>query len=537
MALSSDKVCVKQLVSLRLPSAAEENEKNNHSCEQSWTIQIMLKKGKNLAVCDANGSSDPYVKFKYNGKPVHKSKIVYQNVNPVWNERFSFIASNMSLPLHLQVYDYDRFASDDFMGSAKLYLNAFKENKYYPLTGNSQMNILHVSLVEGRGLLPIIINETANLPDPFVRLKIGNERLKSKAVTRTLQPKWNEKFTFHVHESKEDEELELVVQDRRKDIFLGNNVKDMYSVLEVTVYDEDPNGRTEFLGKVAIPLYKIEDGRKRWYRLKNAKLTQMAKGRILLEGKIYWNPIRASLRTFVPREKKFISQDEKFKRQIFMRYVNRLRCSASSVVEMITMTKQILCWENPMKSFLALITFTSVVYFFQLYMVPLVLLAIFAQGLLKKQFSGEKNENKVSKHSLEVKFQEERKSLRSRLIAAQEAMCTVQGVLGYLACLVERIRNLFNFTEPFLSSIACLALVTGFFILYYIPVRWLIIIWGLNKFTKRLRDPNAVQNNELLDFLSRIPSEDEQRMFEEVPYEVRTTKSGSKKQRSSQGIT
>ncbi|KHJ45875.1 hypothetical protein D918_04087 [Trichuris suis] len=301
---------------------------------------------------------------------------------------------------------------------------------------------------------------------------------------------------------------------------LFSNVKDMYSVLEVTVYDEDPNGRTEFLGKVAIPLYKIEDGRKRWYRLKNAKLTQMAKGRILLEGKIYWNPIRASLRTFVPREKKFISQDEKFKRQIFMRYVNRLRCSASSVVEMITTTKQILCWENPMKSFLALITFTTVVYFFQLYMVPLVLLAIFAQGILKKQFSSEKDENKVTESEWEESEEtEERKSLRSRLIAAQEAMCTVQGVL-----------------EPFLSSIACLALVTGFFVLYYIPIRWLIIIWGLNKFTKRLRDPNAVQNNELLDFLSRIPSEDEQKMFEEVPYENTLTKSGSKKQRSSQGI-
>ncbi|KFD70791.1 hypothetical protein M514_16913 [Trichuris suis] len=112
----------------------EENEKHNRAREQSWTIQIMLKRGKNLAVCDANGSSDPYVKFKYNGKPVYKSKIVYQNVNPVWNERFSFTASNMSLPLHMQVYDYDRFASDDFMGSAKLYLNAFKENKYHFLS-------------------------------------------------------------------------------------------------------------------------------------------------------------------------------------------------------------------------------------------------------------------------------------------------------------------------------------------------------------------------------------------------------------------
>lgn len=30
---------------------------------------------------------------------------------------------------------------------------------------------------------------------------------------------------------------------------------------------------------------------------------------------------------------------------------------------------------------------------------------------------------------------------------------------------------------------------------------------GVNKFTKKLRDPYAIDNNELLDFLSRVPSD------------------------------
>ena len=30
---------------------------------------------------------------------------------------------------------------------------------------------------------------------------------------------------------------------------------------------------------------------------------------------------------------------------------------------------------------------------------------------------------------------------------------------------------------------------------------------GINKFTKKIRKPNAVDNNELADFLSRIPSD------------------------------
>lgn len=34
-------------------------------------------------------------------------------------------------------------------------------------------------------------------------------------------------------------------------------VKDIHEALEITVYDEDPNKKFEFLGKVVIPLLKV----------------------------------------------------------------------------------------------------------------------------------------------------------------------------------------------------------------------------------------------------------------------------------------
>ena len=34
-------------------------------------------------------------------------------------------------------------------------------------------------------------------------------------------------------------------------------MKDIHSVLEVTVYDEDRDKKAEFLGKVAIPLLRV----------------------------------------------------------------------------------------------------------------------------------------------------------------------------------------------------------------------------------------------------------------------------------------
>ncbi len=73
-----------------------------------------------------------------------------------------------------------------------------------------------------------------------------------------------------------------------------SQVKDINSVLEVTVYDEDKDHKVEFLGKVAIPLLRIRNGEKRWYALKDKKLRARAKGnspQILLEMNIMWNKV------------------------------------------------------------------------------------------------------------------------------------------------------------------------------------------------------------------------------------------------------
>lgn len=105
-------------------------------------------------------------------------------------------------------------------------------------------------------------------------------------------------------------------------------MKDINSVLEVTVYDEDRDHKVEFLGRVAIPLLRIRNGEKRWYALKDKKLRGRAKGsspQILLELNVVWNVFRACARTLNPREKKYMEPEIKFKRQVFLRNVLRLK--------------------------------------------------------------------------------------------------------------------------------------------------------------------------------------------------------------------
>lgn len=66
----------------------------------------------------------------------------------------------------------------------------------------------------------------------------------------------------------------------------------------------------------------------------------------------------------------------------------------------------------------------------------------------------------------------------------------------------------FNFSVPFLSWLLILLLLVGAIVLYYIPVRYLVMMWGVNKFSRKLFRPHSVVNNEVLDFLARVPDDE-----------------------------
>ena len=46
-------------------------------------------------------------------------------------------------------------------------------------------------------------------------------------------------------------------------------------------------------------------------------------------------------------------------------------------------------------------------------------------------------------------------------------------------------------------------------VLHFIPIRALLLFWGIIKFSKRIIRPHAVANNEVLDLLSRVPDDEE----------------------------
>ncbi|KAL6732874.1 hypothetical protein Aduo_003587 [Ancylostoma duodenale] len=690
-----------------LPSKPTEDDEISYV---TLLVKIRLKEGQNLAIRDASGSSDPYVKFKYKDRIVYKSSTIFKNLNPIWDEEFQMLVDDMTSPIYIEVFDYDRFCTDDFMGSANIDISQVKwfqplertveladdaspEEELgtisltitvVPLTMDEKdefvqksvrgvlsevvkkkekmvqmwVSVVNIVLVEGRNLNANYNNSV--LPDPYCKFKLGCEKYKSKICTRCADPKWIEQFDLHIYEFG-SETLEVMCQDKRTTSCIGRiavdlhafprdqtiqkwynledasgsllllitvsgshskdsvvdlteftqndlrnsiverydllhtfddikdigqltvkvfraedlqakdlggksdpfavlelvntrlqthteyrtlnpqwnklftfTVKDIHTCLEVTVYDEDPNNKFEFLGKVVIPLMSIKNCERRWYALKDKKLNTRVKGEILLELDVIWNPVRAAIRTFNPRERKFIEVEKKFKAGLFRNTVIELKEFGLTVVDYKNYIESCFDWHSTTRSITAFSIFVVSVYYVELYHVPLALLVLFAKCLIYKRVAEELSprfDNSIARydedgeeekdlptptkqHNSSTKSKDKEKessssSIRDTLSSVQETLTVVQNTLVFICALLQRVRNTFNFSQPWLSWLAIAVLSVVTVLLYFVPLRWIIMVWGINKFTKKLRNPHYIDNNEVLDYLSRIPCDKE----------------------------
>lgn len=194
-------------------------------------------------------------------------------------------------------------------------------------------------------------------------------------------------------------------------------MKDIHEALDVTVYDEDPNKRSEFLGRVLIPLLNIKNDEKKWYTLKDKKCIHRSKGQILLQMTITYNPLRASWRTINPKENKLISVDQKFKRTVFVRNVMRVKGIILELVEVVKFVNSCFQWDSIPRSMSAFVLFLVVTYYFEAYMLPLVLLLVFAKHCLWQILSSHFGSKRaVSEEEVRQKNHEEDMAIISQII-------------------------------------------------------------------------------------------------------------------------
>ena len=77
-------------------------------------VDVTIIKGTDLVAADfGNKSSDPYV-ILTSPHTQHKTEIIKKNLNPEWNETFTYYLSEAQseLELKFKVMDWDRFSKD-----------------------------------------------------------------------------------------------------------------------------------------------------------------------------------------------------------------------------------------------------------------------------------------------------------------------------------------------------------------------------------------------------------------------------------------
>ncbi|KAK2564508.1 Multiple C2 and transmembrane domain-containing protein 1 [Acropora cervicornis] len=573
----------------------------------SFSVEFLHEKPVTKTITRVPGTSDPYVKFKSDGKQIYKSKTVSKNLNPQWNEKFCVPIEDITVPLILKVLDFDHIGNDDPMGRAVVDLSQLEIEKPTEMTldledpdGGSEKlgQICAVFTVQPKNFedrqeiskrastskkgQPPKEPGKGQLWDGIVSIILVEGKkmipMDDSACKETLNPQWKEQFDLKIYPDS-PMMLEVTVWDRdiRKDEFMGrcqidlstlarekshkieaalednagivvklhravglasadiggtsdpfavielNNqrlstptlyktlnpawdkvyemtVFDIHDVLDITVFDEDKRGAPEFLGRVVIPLLQVTPGEKRLYQLKDKSLERRAKGHLILTLDVEYNPIRAAVRT---------------------RNIDRVNKLVASLVSTGAFVQSLFTWQYKFRSAFAFAIYIMLCLNFDFYIIPLTLLLTFLKQYVMCMLLADRNVNPEEQEGAPVdedddldeeeedkgKKGDKGKSFKEKIAALTSICQTVQNALDMVASMGERVKNTFNWTVPFCSYLMCVIFTLGTVVLYIVPLKFLLLAWGINKFTKKIRKPNAVDNNELMDFLSRIPSD------------------------------
>ncbi|KYQ90612.1 ankyrin repeat-containing protein [Tieghemostelium lacteum] len=101
-------------------------------------VSLEVLEGRNLIPMDSDGKSDPYCVFLVGDKK-KKTKSVKHTLNPKWeNEAYEFQIDDKLQHFTIEVYDWDRFSSDDRMGMVQVSVDEFQRyteemKKWYTL--------------------------------------------------------------------------------------------------------------------------------------------------------------------------------------------------------------------------------------------------------------------------------------------------------------------------------------------------------------------------------------------------------------------
>jgi len=242
-------------------------------------IVLEVLQAREIQAADRGGTSDPFAIVAFHGGSGNKAgetaktRVIQKTLNPVWDEMVILTKQRGTKSLIIDIFDYDRFGSNDFLGRAFLPLTDISEDAkqlWVELRekdgqkdstgapkGEVELRVkrraqgsvipeeIDLHVIEATGLMAA---DRGGTSDPFAVIRFrGSSRCtntwKTRVIDKTLTPMWDERFVLDLEETAKTFVLD--------------------------VFDDDILGGNDFLGRVSLPLDSIVNGKveQKWYPL------------------------------------------------------------------------------------------------------------------------------------------------------------------------------------------------------------------------------------------------------------------------------
>lgn len=100
----------------------------------SCKLHIKAVEAKDLPKMDTLGNSDPFLKFQFKNKPESavKTQVIYNTLNPVWNEDLEMVSENHDTDiLEVFLFDEDVKKDDTMMNPIEIPLRDHKIGDHF----------------------------------------------------------------------------------------------------------------------------------------------------------------------------------------------------------------------------------------------------------------------------------------------------------------------------------------------------------------------------------------------------------------------
>jgi hypothetical protein len=514
----------------------------------------------------AVGKSDPFLVLKLNDAKRH-TRVCSATSNPLWQQRFDFaLREGAGTVLSVECWDKE-FLGKHAIGRCEVDLAELQPNMvneaWYPLRGegaHAQADVgavhLLISVIDSglditlskeqrravvgsikchvvgaRGLRAADFGSSS---DPFCELRLGNARLRTKTAHNTLEPVW-------------DQVLEMPVRD-------------IFSALEVSVYDDDAahsrkQDKHEFLGKVLVPLLEVRNNELVWLALKSEDCLGKSQGELQLAFKLSYKVPKAYRVATQRREPDYMAKPVPFSLRRLSNAFNRLHAVNVPVLDALHAAWDLLNWNvSPWRSLAAAGAWALLCLLFRAWQAPLLLALLLLRrrsrwgkerqremrvdhnGLLvtmtdelgKREHlhlnideddldddgEGEPEDASPPEEEHLLKKKRSHKSILGQLRVMRSLGKRLLDGVEAVADFEERVKNLTLWAVPLLTLLLLSGCVLLALVLFVLPLNVALLLFGEWQFAKRYlrkfvwpRSKFHVSSAEVVEFVGRSPTD------------------------------